>query len=124
MMRDMDLIRLLLLEIEARSGGATSQIIDLRIDGYSREQVGHHVWLLEDGGFIICVEGEVVDEAELYPRCLTWKGHEFLDAVRDPDVWRQSASLAQRGRNQSLRTVWKIAQKLAEHRTERLATLN
>lgn len=124
MKRDMDLIRLLLLEIEARGGGVTSQINDLRIEGYTPEQVGHHVWLLEDGGFIICVEGEVVDEAELYPRCLTWKGHEVLDAVRDPEVWRQSTGLAKRGRNESLRTVWKIAQKLSESRTERLAALN
>ena len=71
MQRDMDLIRLILLELEKASGASTGE---MKFDGYSPEQVGYHCWLLLEGGFALGVEtthqGSIGREAVV--TTLTW----------------------------------------------------
>ena len=89
MQRDMDLIRLILLELEKAPGAFTGE---MKFDGYSPEQVSYHCWLLLEGGFALGVEtthqGSIGREA--VATTLTWEGHEFLDAARDPGIWRRA----------------------------------
>ena len=81
MKRDMELIRLLLLEIEGEEKPDLS--------GYTKEQQIYHTALLIDAELI---EGSIAKGSKGYPMVahairLNWKGHEFLDAARNTSVW-------------------------------------
>jgi Hypothetical protein (DUF2513) len=90
--RDMDLVRNLLLNIEAdrRFDGVRWYRIsapeDLGISEYSAEEVGYHVNLLIEAGFLKGKGG-----AETIPPInkLTWQGHEFIDNIRDVGIWEK-----------------------------------
>ena len=96
MKRDMDLVRELLLRLEAlpiRRGGivhipATAD--EISVPGHDVAEIEYHLSQLVKAGFI--------DEGGLRPsegigfRSLTWEGHDFLDSVRDPKVWAKTKS--------------------------------
>jgi hypothetical protein len=91
--RDMDLVRDLLLNIEAdrRFDGThwhrISAAKDLGIGEYSDEEVGYHVNLLIEAGFLRGRGG-----METIPPIskLTWQGHEFIDNIRDVSIWEKT----------------------------------
>jgi hypothetical protein len=86
----MDLVRAILLKIEASpSGWAPDQF---GIAGFTPEQVGYHAHIMMEDGLI---KGTAVTHLEskgpeALPQSLTWKGHEFLDAARDLKRWNQA----------------------------------
>ncbi|KWA05641.1 hypothetical protein WL26_23915 [Burkholderia cepacia] len=98
MKRDMDLIRELMLKLEAlpmRPGGIvhiTPNAEEVQVDGYDVEQIGYHLSLIKEAG--------LVDTAGMRPmvgigfRQLSWAGHDFLDSVRSPDVWDKTKQAA------------------------------
>jgi hypothetical protein len=89
----MDLIRLILLAIEAdnRFDGRLQLKIPLHFAGYTSEEVAYHCRLLIDGGF---VAGEIRHGHRLSCRGLTHAGHDMVDAIRDPEVWRKTKEAA------------------------------
>lgn len=90
MKRDMDLIRKMLLAIEADEHGYAPRQIE--IGTYTQEEIGYHAILLKEADLAIVndvttfgsnsPEGKVVR--------LTWHGHEFLDASRENKIWNQA----------------------------------
>lgn len=85
MKRDMELIRLLLLEQEEDAKPAELSKYDERLQVY-------HVALLIDAGLVI---GDLLPDSDGNPRGaavirLTWAGHEFLDTIRDPSIWQSA----------------------------------
>ena len=84
MKRDMDLVRKILLAMEA------DQPVIMTL-GYDPDVVGHHVWLMEQGDLITVSATSTHDDVGpvAVPGAITWKGQEFLDAVRDDDVWNE-----------------------------------
>ena len=96
MTRDMDLIRQLLLDLEAfeqRPGGISHLLPEsFQIPGYGTDQIDYHLELIKEAGFI--------DEGGMRPmigigfRRLTWGGHDFLDSVRDKTVWDKTKATA------------------------------
>lgn len=40
---------------------------------------------------------------------LTWKGHEFLDDIRDPDIWQKTKERAGSLASVGIAFVWEIA---------------
>jgi hypothetical protein len=94
MRRDMDLIRELLLKIDLldiEPGGTTRALRpsdpELKIGSFSDDQVDYHLELLMDAGF---VDGSCSVDRFFHISKLTWSGHDFLDSVRDPEIWRQT----------------------------------
>jgi hypothetical protein len=89
MQRNMDLIREVLLAVESQCSGRA--IFGVKVEHYSDEAVAYHTILLIDAGF---VDGENhgIHGQPLNPlvRRLTWEGHEFLDAAREPTRWEQA----------------------------------
>ena len=90
MKRDMDLIRAMLLAIEAEGHGFASHPIE--IPNYTQEQIGYHAVLLGEAGLVkvhdVTHLGSNSPEA-LITR-LTWAGHEFLDSARENNIWNQA----------------------------------
>jgi hypothetical protein len=97
LIRDMDLIRNLLLKIEKgeRSFSLLSEPEAIAL-GLPAENVlsceeasrmQYHLGLLEDAKFITKTDytgGTCVVDS------ITWDGHEFLDSIRDNDIWNRT----------------------------------
>ena len=92
MKRDMDLCREILLCVEAKGSVGPEEV---KIDGYTTDQIGHHAKLLAEAGLLEgkCSTGVGQKVHRFKPRHLTWKGHEFLDAARDVSRWKEAKSI-------------------------------
>jgi uncharacterized protein DUF2513 len=95
MQRDIDLMRLLLLELEGE------QSIDLGT--YAPEQLNFHKALIVDAGFAEGIinystsknaSADIPDVAIL--RRLTYAGHEFLDSAKNEKVWNKAKEIVRR----------------------------
>ncbi|MCA1441270.1 DUF2513 domain-containing protein [Ensifer sp. IC4062] len=89
MKRDMDLIRLLLLEIEAKHDG-TGRAVNVQIDGRPRDEVTEHLFMLAEAGLIEGRDASHLQGRNFLVLRMTWNGHEFLDGVRDPQIWAET----------------------------------
>lgn len=109
MKRDMDLIRELLLKLEDEhlDGNLYSLKPDgLGIEGRSYEELSYHLTLLIDAGLL---DGERELSGQFAVRNITWRGHEFLDTVRNPEIWRETKSGVAKIGGASAEFVWEIA---------------
>jgi len=85
MKRDMDIIRLVLMQQECDE-------VPQELSKYPEDLVVYNVALMKDAGLIVA---SILDDEKGSPRGaaiirLTWAGHDFLDAVRDDNVWRKA----------------------------------
>lgn len=60
---------------------------DLQIKGVPALAVTYHLGLLVDAGF---VDGKVTASGGFTMNGITWAGHDFLDSVRDEEIWRRT----------------------------------
>lgn len=83
MKRDMELIRLLLLQYET---GARSP----ELANHSKQEIIYNLVLMRDASLIEAqfIEGNKVLPDDVMDIRLTWAGHDFLDATRDSTVWK------------------------------------
>ena len=84
MKRNMELVRELLLRVEADEGFGSL------VSKYSQEEIVGHVEILLDAKLL---EGKVYhdlsgDPGSAYIQRLTWAGHEFLDNARNDTAWK------------------------------------
>jgi hypothetical protein len=94
MKRDMDLIRSLLLDIEEaavpmRGASYSEENMLLKFPDHDPNFVRAHLSLIQDAGLIQSAQylGNQIDEVNM-----TWQGHEFLEEIRNDDVWNQTKS--------------------------------
>jgi repressor of nif and glnA expression len=91
MKRDWEIIRRILIQLEDL-GDTRSTLMPEDVAGYDAEAVSYHMKLMQEAGLI---EGRCVDAMQGL-RCwatrLTWAGHEFLDRVRDQQLWNRVKS--------------------------------
>lgn len=90
MKRDLDLARKILLTLEENEDATGHGFVRLNVKGYPSEQVSYHVKLLDSAGLIEAVDISTLNSFQWQPRNLTWYGHEFLDASRDENVWKEA----------------------------------
>ena len=102
MKRDMELVRTLLLRVEElpmRAGDAVGLDWEddfFEVPGYERDTAIRHFELLMEAGFIAAPNKQGMTQFLITG--LTWHGHEFLDSVRNPEVWtRTKASMKKVG---------------------------
>jgi hypothetical protein len=92
MKRDMDLVRKILLALEAHP--EPWDWFELKIDGHSDVEVSYHLKLMSQAGLIEASERKRPDIFQWIPHSLTWAGHEFLEAARDNSRWEKVKRLA------------------------------
>ena len=94
MKRDMELVRRLMLAIEAQPAGARVTGADLLVDGDDDTTVAEHLHMLIDHGFLKGTPDRAIAHRKsplrVHIHGITWKGHEFLDAVRDDTIWNKT----------------------------------
>jgi hypothetical protein len=106
--RDLELIRLVLLDIEANND--PTRTIAISMDGYTHEEVQYHIKLLKEAGYIVAQDRSTFTQMDYRPKSLTWAGHEFLDAARNDTVWRQvKVKLKEMGVDAPLSVVQQLA---------------
>lgn len=95
MKRDMNLIRDILLALEAESSAFAPE--SLQLEGYSDEQIGYHTLLLVEAGLVEGVKTSSFDSDSPSASAtrLTWSGYEFLDAARDKNRWQEALRIVQ-----------------------------
>ena len=86
---DKDLVREILLAIEAHDQPPLGWMT-LKLDGHTPELVSYHVMQLHEAGFILGEKLGGLNHFKWEPKRLTYQGHEFLDTVRDGEVWRRT----------------------------------
>jgi len=89
MKRDMELVRKLLLYIEENYKDEVLRSPQINIEGYSRQEISYHLRLMADGGLINVLDSVALKDGtyDCAIEGLTWRGHEFLDLVRDEGAW-------------------------------------
>jgi Hypothetical protein (DUF2513) len=89
MKRDMDLVRNILLEIESKDKG-DGRWIEISIPEVDNKILHEHLFLIFKSGLIEGNDGTTMSSREFLPKRLTWTGHDFLDSVRDPEIWQKT----------------------------------
>lgn len=106
---DKDLIREILLALEADESDPLYPV-DITIPGRTAREISYHVQLLAEAGFV-----KALDLSSTWqPQRLTYNGHEFLDTVRDPEVWRETKEAAKKIGASSVQLLWELGKELVK----------
>jgi hypothetical protein len=108
MKRDMDLVRELLLKLESLPVGQETVMLmeeggsryvrrefisgntkGFEIDGRTADEIDYHLALIREANLIECPGDTDFTKRIPFSR-LTWSGHDFLDSVRDPEIWAKT----------------------------------
>ena len=122
MKRDMDLVRKILLEIEANY--VSTAICGLEIEGYDMAAVAYHCKILHDAGLISNYNANYGDDEIDYfsVGSLTWDGHDYLDKVRDDSLWAKTKdTIVQKGLPLILDTIKTVSSALITAAAEGVA---
>jgi len=95
MKRDLNLIRTILLAIEANPAGRP--ILGFDAPGHSVEEIREHVQLLDDAGFIDAniLTGGMGEPTGFLVTRMTWSGQEFLAHAKNDTIWKKVLSQAE-----------------------------
>lgn len=88
MKRYPDLDREILLAVEADADGISRVVFSKLEETYSATQVGYQVGLLGQSGFLEVQKGCTPNDWLAIH--MTAAGHEYLDTIRDSEVWRRT----------------------------------
>ena len=116
MQRDMDVVRDLLLLIEKQTPSEAQGVF--QPDEYSRDVLDNHMMLMMDRGLV-----EAKDWADMQGHNwamvrLLWDGHDFLDTIRDPEIWRKTKKGVQQAGGFSLDLLKALAKGLVKKKIE------
>jgi hypothetical protein len=105
----MELIRDLLLKVEAASEKPSWKDLIPETDEDEQQRVLEHLKLVEDAGFTKSVVVWAGGHRLPQDIELTWQGHEFLDDIRDPEIWRKTKERTKGIASVGLSFLWEIA---------------
>ena len=118
MKRDSDLIRAILLAVEA---DAHCEVMKLpHIPGYADEAVYFHGRLLVEKGFLRTHFPDRTGSQPWVCIRLSWEGYDFLDNVRDPTVWKAVKRVATKAGGWSIDTLAAVAKAMILAKMESL----
>ncbi len=123
MQRNMDLVRDLLIRLEALPigiGEAHMLMVSgppLVLAGEDANEIFYNMRLLANAGFLDLTDGQPA--LGFCVRGLTWQGHDFLDSVRDPDIWRRTKEGAQKAGGFTVELLGDLAKGLIKTQIEK-----
>lgn len=123
MKRDMDLVRNILLEIENKDKG-DGRWIEILIPEVDDKTLQEHLFLMFRSGLIEGNDGSTMSSREFLPKRLTWTGHDFIDSVRDPEIWRKTKESANAAGGFTLELLGDIAKGLLKTQIKRLSGID
>lgn len=89
----MELIRKLVLALEEAPTGYAPD--DLKIEGFTNEQIGYHAYLMVNAGLATGKDITAMGSSgpEVMLTSLTSAGHDFADAARDETRWKKAMGI-------------------------------
>jgi hypothetical protein len=88
MKRDFDLIRKIMTDIESMKPFEQQQ--SFTYDGFDSATINQHIALLIEAGLVDGKAHETNQRRHVIVEDLTWAGHDFLDAMRDDNIWNKA----------------------------------
>lgn len=102
MRREMDKVRNLLLALEERQQPYFMMMNPMLLGGIDNAgEMVEYILLLKSG--------ELLEEQPRNAYRITWKGHEFIDSIRDPEIWRKTKEGASKVGSWSLKLLGDMA---------------
>lgn len=111
--RDMDLCRKILFIIEDQD--TDTKLLNLAVENYSNSHVAYHCKILNEAGLVEYYDAKYADDNLLFFSVgpLTWKGHDFIDKVREDTTWNNIKKIiSKKGLPFTLSVVLNIAAQL------------
>jgi hypothetical protein len=121
MPRDMDLFKKMLLALD--SHGVQSRVFDFKtaeFQTYDYEVIRDHVKQLEERGLVSGVHHTSSSVAVMR---ITSAGHDFIENIRDDDVWSQTKEKAGKAGSVGIGVVVEIAKTIAKDKLQQLLGL-
>ena len=87
MKRDMDLIRQIVLAVQAADGPVFG------VEGIDNKDFCVHAQLLDEAGLVACppsIRGQLAPPNKAVIFRLTWAGHDFADSITDNTIWKKA----------------------------------
>lgn len=119
MKRDLELIRAILLKLE-QTDYVDGQLLGLKnfgnepyVEGWSADEIAYNYQLMIEGGLVIS-RAPQISSSQLFFNSISWSGHDFLDTVRDPEIWRKTKSVIEKTGSASFDIVKDVATSLVE----------
>ncbi|MDP1561412.1 MAG: DUF2513 domain-containing protein [Pirellulaceae bacterium] len=85
MKRDMELIRKICFAVEELE--QPTDATELQIDGFETDAVVYHCEIMIEAGLLFGQDSRVRSHDDFLLFRLTWAGHEFVDSVRNNNLW-------------------------------------
>ena len=116
MKRDPDLIRAILLLVE--ESPPDEHIADFSSLALDQALIVEHIKLLQDAHLVDARVQEYMVGASAIILRMTSAGHDFLDRIRDPEIWRKTKEGAQKAGGFSLELLGALAKGLVKKKIE------
>jgi glycerol dehydrogenase-like iron-containing ADH family enzyme len=114
MKRDVDVIREILLALELKGLHGLLSASTVKVDGVEPDLIVYNTMLLMDAGYIVARNASTSMVKNYAIERMTHAGHEFLDAIREPNTWKATkAKILEIGGGTTLDVVKTIAVRLA-----------
>ena len=94
MKRDLDLCLEVLRRIEEHEWSSMPAKLAFELKSDSKA-IEYHCKILTDAGLLVGHEGALKGKPAMFYR-LSWQGHEFLDASRNPTHWEKAKDVAKK----------------------------
>ncbi|MBN1364991.1 MAG: DUF2513 domain-containing protein [Syntrophaceae bacterium] len=88
MIRDFELIKKILLYAEKNLKAA--DILQVKLDGYSNDEIAYNTKLLYEAGFLECMDVSDSSGPEFLIKSITWVGHDFIDNCINDTAWKKT----------------------------------
>jgi len=119
MKRDMDLIRDVLLKLEGMDKPAAKNLTnDEDTDEDYQKLLEHLQLLIDEAGFVSGISAHSAGGKYWLDLRLTWEGHEYLDTIRDAEIWSLTKDKAQKVGGFSVEVLGAIAKGLIKKKIE------
>lgn len=96
-----DLLRALLIHVEGHAQRPHSNLECIEIDGWSQDEITHHVVMAHEDGLIKASIFELPGDGDLIEyeydiHGIHMRGYEFINLTRDEAVWRKTKDAAKK----------------------------
>ncbi len=70
------------------------ELVDPKFEGHNEAEISYHIALLDDAGLLHGQDRSAIGVFRWSAGTLTWRGHEFVEAVRDEAVWKEALAIS------------------------------
>lgn len=112
MIRDLDLLRSILIKTEASDGSQRLILSAFTTESHNEKAVSGHIKLLLDAGYIEASRRSSINQPYdfYWVERITMAGHDYLEAVRNDTVWNKTKiKLRETGLSVTLEMVKSVA---------------